>query len=83
MNLAGWDPSRAKNLFAGHTVYSIVLEVPDSELLAGAGDTAPHRRMGRVDAGHRRWWMAFDQSRRPSDDPPPVHAVQRRSWQPS
>jgi len=36
INLAGWDPSRAKNLFAGHTVYSIVLEVPDSELLAGA-----------------------------------------------
>ena len=38
VNLAGWDPSRAKNLFAGHTVYSIVLEVPDNELLAGAGD---------------------------------------------
>jgi hypothetical protein len=36
INLAGWDPSRAKNLFAGHTVYSIVLEVPDGELLAGA-----------------------------------------------
>ncbi|MGB7727697.1 MAG: DUF4331 family protein [Candidatus Acidiferrum sp.] len=39
VNLAGWDPSRAKNLLAGHTVYSIVLEVPDRELLAGAGDT--------------------------------------------
>src|SRR5579872_2364390 len=38
VNLSGWDPSRAKNLFAGHTVYSIVLEVPDSELLADAGD---------------------------------------------
>jgi hypothetical protein len=36
INLAGWDPSRAKNLFAGHTVYSIVLEVPDSELLSGS-----------------------------------------------
>lgn len=36
VNLAGWDPRRAKNLFAGHTVYAIVLEVPDSELLAGA-----------------------------------------------
>ncbi|HTC33351.1 MAG TPA: DUF4331 family protein [Bryobacteraceae bacterium] len=33
VNLAGWDPARAKNLFAGHTVYSIVLEVPDRELL--------------------------------------------------
>jgi hypothetical protein len=43
VNLAGWDPSRAKNLFAGHTVYSIVLEVPDGELLAGAGD---RRRIG-------------------------------------
>lgn len=38
INLSGWDTSRAKNLFAGHTVYSIVLEVPDSDLLAGAGD---------------------------------------------
>jgi len=37
VNLSGWDASRAKNLFAGHTVYSIVLEVPDGELLAGAG----------------------------------------------
>ncbi len=37
INLSGWDPSRAKNLFAGHTVYSMVLEVPDGELLADAG----------------------------------------------
>jgi hypothetical protein len=37
INLVGWDPSKAKNLFAGHTVYSIVLEVPDAELLGGAG----------------------------------------------
>lgn len=43
VNLFGWDPSRAKNLFAGHTVYSIVLEVPDSALLAGARDK---RRIG-------------------------------------
>jgi hypothetical protein len=43
INLAGWDASRAKNLFAGHTVYSIVLEVPDNELLAGAGN---QRRIG-------------------------------------
>ncbi len=33
IDLAGWDPGRARNLFAGHTVYSIVLEVPDTELL--------------------------------------------------
>ena len=43
INLAGWDPSRAKNLFAGHTVYAIVLEVPDKELLAGANG---NRRVG-------------------------------------
>jgi hypothetical protein len=43
INLSGWDPSRAKNLFAGHTVYSIVLEVPDKELLADAGG---NRRVG-------------------------------------
>jgi hypothetical protein len=43
VNLTGWDPNRAKNLFAGHTVYSIVLEVPDGELLAGANG---NRRIG-------------------------------------
>ena len=37
VNLAGWDPSKAHNLFAGHTVYAIVLEVPDADLLVGAG----------------------------------------------
>jgi len=37
IDLSGWDPGRAKNLFAGHTVHSIVLEVPDEELLADAG----------------------------------------------
>lgn len=41
--LNGWDPARAKNLFAGHTVYSIVLEVPDAELLAHTGE---RRRIG-------------------------------------
>ena len=39
IDLTGWDASKAKNLFAGHTVYSIVLEVPDAELLAGAVGT--------------------------------------------
>lgn len=43
VDLSGWDPSRAKNLFAGHTVYSIVLEVADGELLAGETD---ERRIG-------------------------------------
>jgi Domain of unknown function (DUF4331) len=43
IDLAGWDAGKAKNLFAGHTVYSIVLEVPDAELLAGAGGK---RRVG-------------------------------------
>jgi Domain of unknown function (DUF4331) len=43
INLSGWNPSRAKNLFAGQTVHSIVLEVPDSELLADAGG---NRRIG-------------------------------------
>ncbi len=43
VDLSGWDPAKAKNLFAGCTVYSIVLEVPDSELLGGA---AGNRRIG-------------------------------------
>ncbi len=33
VDLSGWDPSKARNLFAGHSVYSIVLEVADSDLL--------------------------------------------------
>jgi len=43
VDLAGWDPIQAKNLFAGQTVYAIVLELPDSELLADAGGK---RRIG-------------------------------------
>ena len=42
VDLAGWNPSHATNFFAGQTVYAIVLELPDSELLASAGD---HRRI--------------------------------------
>jgi uncharacterized protein DUF4331 len=38
VDLSGWDPRQAKNLFAGHTVYSIVLEVPDGELASTASD---------------------------------------------
>ncbi len=43
VDLSGWDPAKARNLFAGHTVYSIVLEIPDGELLAG---TTARRRVG-------------------------------------
>jgi hypothetical protein len=43
INLAGWDPNAAKNLFAGHTVWSIVLELPDAELL---DDAVATRRIG-------------------------------------
>jgi hypothetical protein len=32
IDLSGWDPGKARNLFDGHTVYSIVLEVPNAEL---------------------------------------------------
>ena len=38
VDLLETDPSKAKNLFAGHTVYSIGAEVPDKALLEGAGD---------------------------------------------
>jgi len=43
IDLSGWNPNEARNLFAGHTVYSIVLEVPDRELLPEAGN---RRRIG-------------------------------------
>jgi hypothetical protein len=43
INLGGWDPSHAKNLFAGHTAYAMVLEIPDSVLLASADND---RRIG-------------------------------------
>ncbi|WP_231158576.1 DUF4331 family protein [Streptomyces sp. CNZ748] len=35
IDLSSWDSARAKNLFAGHTVYSIVLELSDDELAPG------------------------------------------------
>ena len=43
VDLSGWNPAQAKNLFAGHTIYSIVLEVPDEELVPKKGD---NRRIG-------------------------------------
>lgn len=43
VDLDGWTPSKAVNFFAGQTVYAIVLELPDSELLADAGGK---RRIG-------------------------------------
>jgi hypothetical protein len=36
VDLSTWNPARAKNVFAGHTVYAIVLELPDEELLPDA-----------------------------------------------
>lgn len=49
VDLSGWNPGRARNLFAGHTVYSIVLEVPDREL--------PSRAAGSRKAG--MWAMSM------------------------
>ncbi|MBB6144411.1 hypothetical protein HNQ77_002363 [Silvibacterium bohemicum] len=43
LDLGDWNDSKAVNLFAGKTVYSIVLELPDAELLNGAGD---NRKIG-------------------------------------
>jgi Domain of unknown function (DUF4331) len=43
VSLGDWAPSQAKNFFAGGTLYSIVLELPDEELLAGA---ASNRQIG-------------------------------------
>jgi hypothetical protein len=43
VDLDGWNPAQAVNLFAGHTVYSIVLELTDEELAPVAGDD---RRIG-------------------------------------
>jgi hypothetical protein len=43
IELSGWDRRQAKNGFAGTSVYSIVLEAPDAELLAGS---AGARRIG-------------------------------------
>ncbi|NIK60957.1 DUF4331 family protein [Kribbella shirazensis] len=41
IDLGDWTPGQAKNLFAGHTVYSVVLEIPDSDLLAAGQATRP------------------------------------------
>ncbi|MBE3013201.1 DUF4331 family protein [Microbispora sp. NEAU-D428] len=53
VDLSSWNPAEAKNLFAGHTVYSIVLEVPDEELLPVAGD-------GRRIGVWGQTWLATD-----------------------
>jgi hypothetical protein len=41
IDLSGWNPGRAKNLFAGHNAYAIVLEVPDAELFSGTDESRP------------------------------------------
>lgn len=38
IDLGGWQPDRAKNLLAGETVFSLVLELPDAELLPRGAD---------------------------------------------
>ena len=43
VDLTDWDPATAHNQFAGHTVYSIVLEVPAAELPTRADH---HHRIG-------------------------------------
>jgi hypothetical protein len=43
IDLKGWEPSKAKNAFAGHSVYAIVLEVPDTDLIAS---TSGSKRVG-------------------------------------
>jgi hypothetical protein len=42
VELRDWTPDQAQNLFAGQTVYAIVLEVPDAQLTS----TAPGGRIG-------------------------------------
>lgn len=41
IDLGTWTPDQATNLFAGHTVYSIVLEIPDADLLEPGRTTRP------------------------------------------
>ncbi|WP_350277507.1 DUF4331 family protein [Kribbella sp. HUAS MG21] len=41
INLGSWTPDQATNLFAGHTVYSVVLEIPDGDLLEPGQHTRP------------------------------------------
>jgi hypothetical protein len=38
VNLGDWTPEKATNFFAGYSLYSIVLELPDSELLANSNN---------------------------------------------
>ncbi|GAA4595558.1 hypothetical protein GCM10023194_65360 [Planotetraspora phitsanulokensis] len=58
IDLSGWNPAEAKNAFAGHTVYSIVLEIADEELLPAAGSDRTVGVWGlaslATDAGGRR-----------------------------
>lgn len=38
IELGDWDPAQATNLFAGHSVHSLVLELPDAELTPRRAD---------------------------------------------
>ncbi|MBO0680673.1 DUF4331 family protein [Mycolicibacterium sp. S2-37] len=38
LDLGDWEPARARNLFDGETVYSLVLELPDGDVVAHGSD---------------------------------------------
>jgi hypothetical protein len=52
IDLGDWTPERATNLFAGHTVYTMVVEIPDADLVS----TAPDGRVGLWAVS----WLATD-----------------------
>ena len=58
IDLSAWDPALARNLFGRHTVYSIVVEVPDEVLVAERRDNHRvgvwARSMLATDAGEWR-----------------------------
>ena len=62
VDLTDWDPATAYNQFAGHTVYSIVLEVPAAELPTRADH---HHRIGvwALSTPSSRW-RRYDKMRR-------------------
>ena len=53
VDLTDWDPATASNQFVGQTVYSIVLEVPATELPSPADHQHRIGVLGPVHAGHR------------------------------
>jgi hypothetical protein len=68
-DLAAWHPGKARNLFAGHTVHAVVLEIPDDQLLPLARPDKHINVWATVSVHRTDGWHQVDRVGRPMVHP--------------